>query len=66
MVWIPKESPYERDWDSGVYPDSNPKPLNAPNQQLTISWEKKTEKIVLGENPANQFGRIRSYDKVYI
>ena len=28
----------ERDWDSWVYPDSNPTPLNAPNQQLTISW----------------------------
>ena len=27
----------ERDWDSWVYPDSNPKPLNAPNQQVTIS-----------------------------
>ena len=33
------ESLYERDWDSwGPYPDSNPKPLNAPNQQLTITW----------------------------
>ena len=29
------ESPYERDWDSWVYPDSNPKP-RAPNQQLTV------------------------------
>ena len=24
----------ERDWDSWVYPDSNHKPLNAPNHQL--------------------------------
>ncbi len=32
------ESPYERDWDSwGPCPDSNPKPLNAPNQQSTIT-----------------------------
>ena len=23
----------ERDWQLWVYPDSNPKPLNAPNQQ---------------------------------
>ena len=24
-------------WDSWVYPDSNPKPLNAPNQQAKLA-----------------------------
>ena len=34
VVWIPGIPENERDWDSwGPCPDSNPKPLNAPNQQ---------------------------------
>ena len=37
VVWIPGIPENERDWDSWLYPDSNPKPLNAPNQQLTIT-----------------------------
>ncbi len=42
VVWIPGIPLFSRDWDSWVYPDSNPKPPNAPNQQLTISWYNRT------------------------
>ena len=38
MVWIPGIPENERDdWDAWVYPDSNPKPLNAPNQQAKLA-----------------------------
>ena len=41
VVWIPGIPENERDWDFwGPYPDSNPKPLNAPNQQLAISLKR--------------------------
>ncbi len=34
VVWIPGVPENERDWGSwGPYPDSNPKALNATNQQ---------------------------------
>ena len=34
VVWV---GPYERDCCAKGYPDSNPKPPNAPNQQSTIT-----------------------------
>ena len=38
VIWIPAIPENEKDWQPwGPYPDSNPKPLNAPNQQAKPS-----------------------------
>ena len=46
VVWV---GPYERDCYAKGYPDSNPKPPNAPNQQFTITV---AESIMAKENPS--------------